>query len=243
MYRNLAQGNYARRALLRAGVLIGLLLAVPASAWALTYTFTTIDVLDASSTEAYGINNAGQIVGNFNDATGRHGFLATGGSFTTIDVPGNNIALTDARGINATGQIVGYFRDSSSYFRDSSSRDRGFLATGGSFTTIDVPGPTNTYAFGVNDTGQILGSFLYATGGPHGFLATGGSFTTIDVPGSLGTNASGINNAGQIVGDFNDGITYHGFLATGGSFDTIDVPQCLRNQCHGPDCGNLHRSY
>jgi uncharacterized membrane protein len=43
-------------------------------------TFTTIDVPGASGsfgTQAYGINNSGQIVGSFQDATGVHGFLGT----------------------------------------------------------------------------------------------------------------------------------------------------------------------
>ena len=59
------------------------------SANAATYTFTQIDVPGAPFTEAHGINDAGQIVGGFNDSTGSHGFLLdTGGSFIQIDVPG-----------------------------------------------------------------------------------------------------------------------------------------------------------
>jgi hypothetical protein len=36
------------------------------------------------------------------------------------------------------------------------------LNTGGSFTTIDVPGATQTEAFGINDSGPIVGSVLMA---------------------------------------------------------------------------------
>src|SRR5215467_646140 len=69
-----------------------------------------------------------------------------------------------------------------------------------SFTTIDVPGAINTQAFGINDSGQIVGFFDDALGG-HGFvLDTGGNFTTIDVPGASSTRAFGINDSGQIVG-------------------------------------------
>ena len=36
-------------------------------------------------------------------------------------------------------------------------------------TTIDVPGADSTFAFGINDRGQIVG--FYTAGGPsHGFL-------------------------------------------------------------------------
>ena len=73
-----------------------------------------------------------------------------------------------------------------------------------SFTTIEVPGARDTQALGINDSGQIVGRFVDATGA-HGFVDTGGSFTTIDVPenpGSAGIAATGINNNGQIVGWF-----------------------------------------
>ena len=49
-------------------------------------SFTPIEVPGASFlTEAFGINDAGQIVGRYQDATGVHGFLDSGGSFTPID--------------------------------------------------------------------------------------------------------------------------------------------------------------
>src|SRR6476646_8261658 len=65
-------------------------MAAGSSANAATFSFTQIDVPGASFTQALGINNAGQIVGSFNNSTGVHGFLTnnTGGSFTPIDVPG-----------------------------------------------------------------------------------------------------------------------------------------------------------
>jgi uncharacterized membrane protein len=80
------------------------------TAWAdVVYSFTTIDVPGATSTSAIGINDSGQIVGGFYDATGNHGFfLDVGGSFTTFDVPSAS-SETIADGINNSGQIVGDF--------------------------------------------------------------------------------------------------------------------------------------
>src|SRR6266446_326127 len=57
-----------------------------------------------------------------------------------------------------------------------------------SFTQLDVPGATQTFANGINDAGQIVGSFSNSTG-THGFRYTGGSFTQIDVPGTSYTQA------------------------------------------------------
>jgi hypothetical protein len=54
------------------------------------YTFTTVDVPGASSTQAFGINARGTVVGDYIDSnTGaRVGFIDDRGSFTTIDLPG-----------------------------------------------------------------------------------------------------------------------------------------------------------
>jgi probable HAF family extracellular repeat protein len=46
--------------------------------------YTVLDVPGAYITTADSINDSGQIVGNYTDATGGHGFLYSGGSYTTI---------------------------------------------------------------------------------------------------------------------------------------------------------------
>src|SRR5439155_8709154 len=51
-------------------------------------TITTIDFPGAISTQTWGINARGDIVGFYVSAGVTHGFLLSGGSFTTIDVPG-----------------------------------------------------------------------------------------------------------------------------------------------------------
>src|SRR5438876_3542937 len=51
-------------------------------------SFTTIDVPGAFSTSALGINSKGDIVGEYTNLTGNHGFLLSSGAFTTIEVPG-----------------------------------------------------------------------------------------------------------------------------------------------------------
>jgi probable HAF family extracellular repeat protein len=89
------------------------------------------------------------------------------------------------------------------------------------YTTIDVPGSTQTQANGINDAGQIL---AYSDG--HGFLLSGGTFTRFDVPGSNGTYPAGINNAGQIVGYYEPpGQAFtRGFLLSGASYTMLDRP-------------------
>jgi probable HAF family extracellular repeat protein len=205
---------------MRRSICLFLLSLLLGSAWlssalGASYTFTTIDVPGSFSTDAAGINDMGQIVGSFTDASGQHGYLLSDGSFTTIDVPGS--FSTDAGGINNAGQIVGSFTDA---IFTPGNLGHGYLLSDGSFTTIDVPGSTDaaTNARDINNVGQIVGRF--ANPSAHGFLfktvaflLSGGNFTTIDVPGSTdaSTDAAGINDMGQIiVGAFGR----HGFLAT-----------------------------
>ena len=92
-----------------------------------------------------------------------------------------------------------------------------------------MPGspPGTTGASGINDSGQIVGSY----GNPpefQSFLDTRGVFTPIAVPGALSTIANGINNRGQIVGVSEDSTgSFPAFLDTGGVFTTIDVPGAI----------------
>src|SRR5262249_16094101 len=126
------------------------------------YTYTTIDVPLADTkfgSAAYGINDAGQIVGWYYDSNVvYHGFLLSVCVYTTFN---DSLAIrgTGRYGINALGQIVG------SYAADLG--DHGFLLSGGTYTTLDDPSAistvpravSNTVARGINDAGQIVGYY------------------------------------------------------------------------------------
>jgi probable HAF family extracellular repeat protein len=200
-----------------------------------TWSFTTLDDPLASSvyygTEAFGINNKGQIVGNYFDDTvsgGYHhsqGFLYSHGTFTTIDNPLTNGVQygTIPSGINDKGQIVG------NYLNVSTTGNHGLLYIDGFYTTFDDPAaaPQATYLKGINDKSQIVGYYNEITSGTpsHGFLYSGGTFINIDDPKGIGsTVATGINNKGQIVGNYTDTVSGHGFVYSGGIYTTIDDP-------------------
>jgi probable HAF family extracellular repeat protein len=69
-----------------------------------------IDFPRSTFTQALGINNSGDIVGDYNDANGvMHGFEYRDGNFRSIDVPG--ASATTVNGINNQGWIVGFFQD------------------------------------------------------------------------------------------------------------------------------------
>jgi hypothetical protein len=174
----------------------------------------------------FGINDGGQLVGDWIDAFGRHGFRWDGVSFSRIDVTGADHPF----GINNSGQIVG-----TSGF-DSVGRTRGFLISAGETRFIDVPesmiggalvhAPNFvTQAHGINNKGEIVGSFRTTrpgSNGVDGFLFSNGLFTRIVVPfpNTFHTTVFGINDKGQLVGTYTTSLvpggepSLHGFLAT-----------------------------
>jgi hypothetical protein len=216
------QGLYRRR---MAGIalLAGIVLCLvsPASAG---YTFTTIDKPGGYNSQAYGINNSGDIVGSYSDAGGTlYSFLDVGGIFTSIDIPGASI--TQAIGINDSGNIVGSFLGYTYW---------GFLDVGGSFTVIDSGAYVTFGAYGINNSGHIVGTYLDADQFLHGFLDVGETFTAIDFPNAIHTQANGINDSGEIVGFYNSGDgTRPGFLDAGGTFTAIDFPGGSNTQAYG----------
>lgn len=165
---------------------LGLLL--PAfSAAAQSFTFTTIDVPCASCsggiarrTAAGEINAAGVIVGTFTDAVGaQHGFLLSGGQFTTIDVPGSLVGATGtlptiARAIGPSGDIVGQFVapyhppasttvgfDSPAYCPAAGSPAciKGFLYSRGQFSAVLFPGYPGAIPGHITPGGSIYGCY------------------------------------------------------------------------------------
>jgi probable HAF family extracellular repeat protein len=101
-----------------------------------------------------GINNGGQTVGYYLNATGEHGFFYDGSTWTTLDDP-NASALfggTVAFGLNNSGQIVG------SYY-DATNTEYAFVFDGGTYTTLG----SNLAAIGIDDSDQIVGFYTPLT--------------------------------------------------------------------------------
>ena len=194
-----------------------------------TERFTTIDRYpNIDITVLYGINDIGQIVGEFEDSLMKSGggFLKDGGSYTAINYPGAK-GGSYAFGINNSGQIAGFYYDSS-YIA------HGFLKDGDTYISIDYPGATDTGAYGINNLGQIVGTYYDSSDMAHGFLKDGGTYTAIDYPGAIRTEAYGINDSGQIVGVYYDSsYIEHGFLKNGGSYTAINYPGADKTHTYG----------
>src|SRR5262249_15005641 len=154
-----------------------------------------------------------------------HGFIYSGGAFTTLDDPWGTDSV--ATGINDPGQIVGHY--------SNGSVQHSFLYSAGAYITLDDP----LLVSDINNSGVLVGS--YST---HGFFAVPGpnpsppQNTSADM--ILRQGAGGLyqiydigNNAilaayslGQVGTDF-------GFVTLGGFNDGDTSDMLLRNSTTG----------
>jgi uncharacterized membrane protein len=97
-----------------------------------------------------------------------------------------------------------------------------------SVETFNYPGSISTTLGGINDEGQIVGT--YSLGSQQGFLYSGGTFTTVDYPDGLPTVLNSISNTGSIVGDTSNPAywpqvsTPEGFIYANGVYTTLNYP-------------------
>lgn len=99
------------------------------------------------------------------------------------------------------------------------------LAVPNRFETIDYPGATKTFVYGINPAGDMVGAWDDAAGVEHGFLLHDGTFASFDYPGAKWTDAYGISSQGEIVGQYglpNDPTT-HGFIFKDGVFTPVEL--------------------
>ena len=182
------------------------------------------------NTYAKGVNDSGQVIGEFIDPDDgfRVCYMLDNEThiFTEINPPGS----TDSSvvGINNSGQVIGHFSD-------SAGRYFGFLYDSAteSYTVIAPAGSTYSDAYRINNSGQVIGHFQDSAGRSYGFLydSASGNYTVIDPPGynlsALSLTVRRINDSGQVIVGFDTSSGgYEGFLydSSTGSYTRIGLP-------------------
>jgi uncharacterized membrane protein len=94
------------------------------------------------------------------------------------------------------------------------------------FSSLDFPGGTKTFARGINNQGTIVGAYRI-TPPRHALLIEDGNYIPLAPNSVLGgqnfSEAFKINDRGDVVGDYDDGVT-HGFVLSEGVLKTLDFP-------------------
>ena len=203
------------------------ILAMAAPAQAKAYKFKTLDYKKTDSTILQGINKSGMIIGNFITAKGAENcFTSNGKTKTAFSNPAQKSTI--CTGLDAAGDIVGY------YPAKTTLGGKAFLYSNGKFTDVKPAGSSGgAIAYGINDTGTIIGTYVDASGAQHGFLLTGKTTTSFDVPGEAITLGISINNSGQYTSQTADSSgNEHSFINTAGTYTELLFPNASSTRVH-----------
>ena len=166
---------------------------------------------NATESFAYAINDAGQVIGvsmNLGSVTPR-AFLWQNNSMT-------DIGGFTPRAINKNGDVVGAMvakRNNVEWY------DRACLWRNGSLTDLGTLAGNYSYAYGINDVGQITGvSFTGSDTNTRAFLWSSGTLSDLGTLGGGNSQAYGISNGRHVVGYANAaGEIQHAVLYTLGT--------------------------
>jgi probable HAF family extracellular repeat protein len=180
---------------------------------------------------ASGINASGQIVGSsFTQYDNGRAFLLNKGQTTDLG------PWYWTRGVNASGQVVGT--------AFTNGNPHAYLYSKGQMIDLGtLNGGNFSYAYALNDSGQVAGHSMDRYGNDRGFLFSNGQMTDLGSLGGPEIRAYGINNAGQVVGSsetaswVNHAYVYANgkmqdlnTLLVGGGGWTLDVAWAINNK-------------
>ncbi len=135
--------------------------------------FTTYDFPDSQNTYFFALGNNGQAAGHYEDSEGlTHGVvLDENGELQQYDFPDS--VQTEIYGISdATGALTGNYTDAAGVRRGFSGDE-----------IIEVEGAKETFAYFVNSSGGMVGSYVDAEGLYHPYIRTpDGRFVSLDLP-------------------------------------------------------------
>lgn len=192
---------------------------------------TTFDYPGGSTTIAHGINQHGDVTGEFVGSNGIQAFVRNrNGNFSApITHPDDMDGETFGIDINRS-TLLGYYYDLTNFVFHS------FGLTGGTFTSLDIPGAVSTAAIGLNSGGNYCGQVDYGSGVFEGFVITGGQVTTFVPQGATFTAATALNDLDLVAGVYQAGTTSnHGFTrdATGSFTYPVDYPGATSTTLRG----------
>jgi probable HAF family extracellular repeat protein len=165
---------------------------------------------------AYGINAAGQVVGDSGTVRGqtiRHAFLWQNGAMQDIGGGAGSLTMSQVFAINAPGQAAGVFDGRAAIFHEGEAQDLGTLA-----------GHTISAGRAINASGHVVGESAVEPGAEvHAFLWDGAMRDLGALPGDTASQARGINAAGAVVGWSGTAVSSRAFLWQRGAMHDLNA--------------------
>src|SRR6266699_6373569 len=152
--------------------------------------------------DANSVNASSVAVGSVDAGSSQRGAIYSGGSGTTItQTTANGSFFVTAFGINDSGRVVGQGIDP-----NNAARNVGIVFDIGQNTAFEVgalPGFNGALAFGVSNTGLVVGSSMLNQGSglPFTWSDAGGIVAIPLASGTSQGSARAVNSAGWVVGD------------------------------------------
>ena len=169
--------------------------------------FTDIGPTGATSSAALGINDIGDIVGQFValDGTSK-GWVFNQTSYEIVSVPwSNNTSVWD---INNSGLIALQWTTPAGSVKSG-------IYDGTTLTTVDVAGAASTFAYGLDSAGDVVyGWEKTRSSDVHSGALISGNYTNFDVPRCVQSSATKTNDHHMIVGFCDQSTTTQGFYVT-----------------------------
>src|SRR5207245_242214 len=159
-----------------------------------------------SLAQVNGVSDDGTVVGQLEEIkTGS--FVAfsrsAAGKFTVYAAPKSAYTWFTRR--NLVGVNVGSFLDSA-----GTPHVHGLSQSGANYVVVNYPNATNSWVYGINSSGAVVGSFSKGLSN-KGFELNNGKYTVIGYPNAVVTTPQAINDTSLVVGSYFDGTLYHGF--------------------------------
>jgi probable HAF family extracellular repeat protein len=168
-----------------------------------SYYVKDLGTLGGNSSQAYALNNSGQVVGfsNISNNVYAHAVLFSGSGSNNIDLDSQGPVsyVGEARGINDSGQIVGWAYTSSGRFEATLFTASGKVDLG----DLCASSPTASEAQAINSSGTITGFADDCSFTAQGcrFSGQGSNNASLGgIGGGINGVAYDINASGQIVG-------------------------------------------